>query len=88
MAHVPYYEATEDLYVSHPEAGVMPVAAFRAGDRVTADLVKPNGWEDKVRVPDAFASPPEPASTEIHPQSPPEFPTAKKIQAAPAAGKE
>jgi len=56
----PFYEAAEDLYIGNPEVGAMPVAAFRAGDRVTPDLVEPNGWGDKVRVPDMFAPPPEP----------------------------
>lgn len=50
----PFYEATEDLYVYHPEAGAMPALAYLKGDRVVPDVVEPNGWGGKVRVPDAF----------------------------------
>jgi len=74
MVTVPWYEATEDLYVGDPESGTMPAAAFRKGDRVTADLVEPNGWGGKVRVPDVFA--------------PPASAPAEKTKAAPAAGRE
>jgi len=51
----PYYVATEDLFVWHPEAGTMPVAAFRKGDQVEPSLVEPNGWGGKVEVPEQFA---------------------------------
>jgi len=80
--HVPWFEAMEDLFIGNPESGTMPVAAFRKGDRVTADLVEPNGWGEKVRVPDVFAPPPAPpAASESH-HAP------AKTKAAPAAEKE
>ena len=58
----PFYEATEDLYVGHPESGTMPARAFTAGSRVPPDLVAANGWEHQVKVPDMFAPPQEDTS--------------------------
>jgi hypothetical protein len=71
QAEPPYYEATQDLFVGHPEAGVMPQLAYRAGDRVAPDVVEPNGWGGGVRVPPQFEGqlapppppPPEPEAT-------------------------
>jgi hypothetical protein len=51
----PYYEATEDLYVGHPEAGAMPALAYRAGDKVVPDVIDANGWHRQVKVPGKFA---------------------------------
>jgi hypothetical protein len=65
----PFYEATEDLYVGDPEAGSAPVLAYRAGDRVVPDVVEPNGWGGKVRIPAVFEGqltpppPPDPEAT-------------------------
>jgi len=43
-----FYVATEDLFMGSPDAGAMPVAAFRKGDRVPPALVDEQGWGDKV----------------------------------------
>jgi hypothetical protein len=51
----PFYEAAEDLYVHHPEAGVMPALAYKAGDKVTTDVIDANGWREKVAIPAEFA---------------------------------
>jgi hypothetical protein len=76
----PYYEATEDLYVGNPEAGSAPVIAYRAGDRVVPDVVEPNGWGGKVRVPDVFAGQlnPIPAPEATAPASQPAGPPASE----------
>lgn len=49
----PFYEATEDIYVGG-EAGTMPVAAYRKGDKVLPAAVRKNKWEGKVQVPEQF----------------------------------
>jgi hypothetical protein len=59
------YVATQDLHVYNPESGSMPVAAYRAGDKVPPDLVASNGWADKVRPLDALT--PAPVETAAYP---------------------
>jgi hypothetical protein len=54
----PFYEATQDLYIYNPEAGTMPVAAFRAGDRVPPEMVEPNGWGGSVKLPAQYEGQP------------------------------
>lgn len=64
----PYWVAAEDLYAGDPEAGVMPVLAYRAGDRVYPDAVAAHGWDAQVRVPAEFAAqftPPDPPPPEV-----------------------
>ncbi len=53
--HPPFYEATGNLYVYNPDAGVMPVLAYVPGARVDPDVVAANGWQHLVKVPDMFA---------------------------------
>ncbi len=55
-----FFEAAEDLYIYNPDAGVVPAAAYRAGDQVAADVVAAHGWEDRVRAP--VTVPPEAAT--------------------------
>lgn len=66
----PFYEATQDIYLGHPEAGTTAVAAFRAGDRVPAGILEEHDVGDALKVPDEFAGqysspsgPPVPAGT-------------------------
>jgi hypothetical protein len=76
----PYYEATEDLFVYSPEAGAMPMAAYRKGDRVVPDVIGPNHWGGKVRVPDAFIGQLSPIPAEQHEPSSPEPPAEPAVK--------
>lgn len=48
-----FYTADADLFIGDPESGAMPVAAFRAGDRVPAAMVEVQGWGEMVTDPTA-----------------------------------
>lgn len=59
---VTYAVAREPLFIVNPEAGVAPVRAFNAGDRVPAELVEKFGWHDLTDLPEWATAPPAPAS--------------------------
>lgn len=63
----PFYVATEDLYLGG-DPGMMPVAAYRKGDRVKPSAVKKHQeWAAKVAVPEQFKAPaPPPPSAAAH----------------------
>ena len=60
--HPAFYVATRDLFTGDPESGAMPVAVFRAGDRIPPALVVANQWGNAV----------EPALDSAVPDPPPE----------------
>lgn len=73
-SHPAFYVATRDLMVGSAESGVMPVAAFRAGDRVPPALVEANHWGDVV-TPSLFGDPePEPPAPVADAGASPEAP--------------
>lgn len=69
---VAWYQALNDLFISNPESGVAPVAAFRAGDQVSPELVESQGWWDQVRVPEVFGGGEQPVGSPDAPVSPDE----------------
>lgn len=50
----PYYEATQDIYLGHPDSGAMPVAAYRTGDQVHPGVVEEHNLGGAVKIPDVF----------------------------------
>lgn len=82
----PFYIATADLHINGDAAGVMPVAAYRAGDQVPVPLVEQQGWQDQVRLPDGYAA--EEDAAEDAPEDEPVDPPADSMAADDAAGKE
>lgn len=73
----PFYEATEDLMVGDPEAGAVPVAAFRAGDRVMPHEVR-DEWGGKLKLPEQFAGQIEEPAPEPAQEGPRELPSAEE----------
>lgn len=56
----PFYEATQDIYLGHPDSGAMPVCAFRKGDQVHPGIVEAHNLGGQVKVPERFAGAAEP----------------------------
>jgi hypothetical protein len=86
----PFYEATEDLFIYNPEAGVMPGAAFRKGDRVPPGGLLPE-WGGKLKVPAAFEDrlpPPQPPAPQAPPAAGPDQQPQADANADESAGKE
>lgn len=50
----PWFEASQDIYFGSTESGVMPVAAFRKGDRVPPEMVAAHNLSGLVVVPEQF----------------------------------
>lgn len=50
----PWFEAAQDIYFGNPDAGAMPVAAFRKGDRVPPEMVDAHNLGGMVVVPEQF----------------------------------
>lgn len=61
-----FYIAAADLYVGHPESGVMPARAYLKGDHVPPWHIDENGWRGLVINPDA------PPAEETAPEPPAE----------------
>lgn len=50
----PFYEATQDIYLGHPDSGAMPIAAYRKGDQVHPGVVEEHNLSGSVKVPVEF----------------------------------
>lgn len=83
-----FYVADADLFIGDPESGAMPVAAFRAGDRVPAAMVEAQGWGELVRDPSAPADEEDTPAAQTEAESDGEAAAAPEDQEVPVDGEQ